>query len=251
MLKKAEQEAIARAVERNARRQTRVAQGGNGTDEESDQEEERKRAAAQAVVDAPIPEQDGQLTAAEKAKARAYGDDAEMDAASSSSEEEQGVESGGTAEEKTGRELRPKKAQAQVGWLGPAKPRFDHNPNQLVGIDGGMRMTALCREPVRSHCYRGADHTGYYLFPGETFEFITMQTDEQGTKRLKIKTRSGKTGWIRAQAGHTRPRYRVVQDRIKVRASHEKHSDKVGRLEKGMIITCEESIQVGLTRLSN
>eukprot|EP01043_Picozoa_sp_COSAG02_P004996 COSAG02_NODE_133_length_34692_cov_83.845229_9_plen_3037_part_00 len=289
---KAEQEAIARAVERNARRQARVVQGGNGTDEESDQEEEQKRKAAQAMIDAPIPElddpfadipvEDGGAMRVKKVKkhnnpktklnkmkdaagsakdaaasavlpevAGADGADTEMqgDAASSSSdgEQEEQQDSGDSAAQNTSGESRPKKANAKVGWLGPAKPRFDHNPNQLVGVDGGMRMTALCREPVRSDCYRGADHTGYYLFPGETFEFITMQTDEQGTKRLKIKTRSGKIGWIRAQAGHTRPRYRVVQDRIKVRASHEKHSDKVGRLEKGMVITCEESIQVSLT----
>ena len=256
---KAEQEAIARAAERNARRQARVAQGGNGTDEESDQEEERQRQAAQAAIAAPIPELDDPFidldagaTAVKKVKNKPPGQtQAKSVAAAAVLPEVTGSEGDqpddGASEPSASEEEQEEEHGSAHAAMPGAKPRFDHDPAQLVGVDNGIRMTALCREPVRSRCYRGADHTGYYLFAGETFEFITMQTDEQGTKRLKIRTRNNTKGWIRAQAGHTRPRYRVVQDRVKVRASREKHSEKVGRLEKGMVITCEESVQVRLT----
>jgi Ca2+-binding EF-hand superfamily protein/outer membrane protein OmpA-like peptidoglycan-associated protein len=261
---KAEQEANARHAERAARRQARIAAGGNATDEESDQEEEQKRqvaleeppepteAEAEAAA-APAPKKKKKkkkpskmermkdaATAAVQPEVAGAEPGADSDSSSSDDDEEGGDGEGGADDEGA---TSPSSKKKDVGWLGPVKPRFEHNPEQLAGVDGGMRMTALCREPVRKQCYRGGDHTGYYLFAGETFEFITMKPDDQGTKRLKIKTRDDTVGWIRAKAGHTRPKYRVLKDRTKVRESHERHSPKVGRLEKGMIITCEESIQ--------
>lgn len=165
---------------------------------------------------------------------------AELAAQGGSAEEEEEEESMGAALlGSVGLEVRKERSTLQDDiFAGPEKPRFTHNPVQLVGVDGGMRMTALCEEPVREACYRGANHANnYVLRRGETFEFITMKTDEQGTKRLNIITRDGTKGWVRAKAAHTRPRYRVVKDKVKVRDGQEKHSAKVGRLEKGMILT--------------
>ena len=105
-----------------------------------------------------------------------------------------------------------------------------------------MRMTALCAEPIRAHCYRGSNHTGTHLEKGETFELVKMKEDEQGTKRLKVKARDGTVGYIRAKAAHTRPKYRVLKRGV-VREGQDRQSGEVGEVEKGMVIVCEESSQ--------
>lgn len=246
-------DAETRRVAKAQRRAKRV-QKGEPDEESAEEEEPELDEPAEAISPPAKNKKKKKKTRVEKMQAAVLPEQAGAESDSSSSDEEVAAEEEGEEEEQgmgaallgsVGLDVRKERSTKNDDLFGgPAKPRFTHNPAQLAGVDGGMRMTALCEEPVRAECYRGANHqNNYMLRRGETFEFITMKTDEQGTKRLNVITRDGTKGWIRAKAAHTRPRYRVVQDKVKVRDGQEKHSAKVGQLEKGMIVTCAESTQ--------